>query len=947
MKYIKILFFALIVNMFFITSVKAENVYDYVEYGDVVIGNTVFDGWVSANRAAKAGILYYQNNSHNVSLEINTYMYFGNGRWKIYDDNTNKYRVLTGDELTNFEENINIYYINNNPIVHTYKNLNVEGSDIDYLFSLNKNYSIIENESDVTFDFEKEEILCPYDKVFNFEVIYYERSGEGTNPPVGESFDYIGICSTNEFEIVDKYKYESEPLELLDFELVIDDHLLNQDKVTIDEEDKKNNNIFLTINEELENYEVDLSTEIYDRRATDYFLVYDLKFNNTDFITIMDSAFDHTELIVDYLDNNIIRLYLPTKTYMYSNLNLLFYDDISESYETFYIHIDGLDIPQIDVNLNYIETVYDESNINQEIVRNISLESHENEWSDGQGNSGTNINYASKITTIGELQNVDLNGFNSKWIGFDIYFDYNIDIDYMNVHQGEEEIFKFEYFEDFLRVYMDASNIEDYVNINFYYDNYDSNEKAGRGSTNLTLYFNKFDEDNYIEFSTDTFEFVDIDEEGLPTIMNDDNVYSYYYDYEREALFYKEANYGFTTYIYNGETIKCINYNPEDKYEEYIKINDVVAIVNEDQDDLETSTRNYFVTDEQFLQLENYDNTDINSVKYFFNRSKTIEEDRLIKKLLSEGVVVADLSFMLYDKLDIIQMTPNKLGDNQSKINGDIIYSSYESSDEYAITDFYEINTIGELTSYELDGITDKWLGVDIKLNNLLANAKTIEIVQPENSTKNFIYNINDEVINLYVPYSEDQIILNIVYTLDNDYYTEEENTYFKTIVIFTHNYNENNYVEYTDTIEKYRTEIDEGMVRQLPNISSYKKIYLDDESDKLYYTEEIEEYIVKGEYSFKSLTIKNGNISTEYVIGVFYNDEGSIHIKRDGLDNLIENNDDFYKNGTLVYFFNGDKNNDGYNDTEDLEVLKNKGYTLIGKSYEYYGTFYEEEFEY
>ena len=182
-------------------SVNAASLDSVIEPGDIIIGNTVFraDDWISASRASKAGALYAMNTGNT---DVRVFYYDDFEEWYEYNDELLKYELVKEPTLIELENIIEIYYDNNEPLVHTYESYVEyeydEESDEEYIIDSNsvfqlfyvfdENYLKLEDDN-VILDFENETITCPYGYVFDFSYEYEE------------SDKFKGIFGIEEFKI--------------------------------------------------------------------------------------------------------------------------------------------------------------------------------------------------------------------------------------------------------------------------------------------------------------------------------------------------------------------------------------------------------------------------------------------------------------------------------------------------------------------------------------------------------------------------------------------------------------------------------------------------------------------------------------------------------------------------------------------------------------------------
>lgn len=116
-KIMKLLFTIAIFFSFSIIT-KAQGIYDIIQSGDIIIGNTVFRKglWLSQAQVNKAKELY-TNNTGNTNVYI--YKFVAKGIWyEQQNDGTFKI-VIDGNRISEIENNLKIIYENNIPISNT------------------------------------------------------------------------------------------------------------------------------------------------------------------------------------------------------------------------------------------------------------------------------------------------------------------------------------------------------------------------------------------------------------------------------------------------------------------------------------------------------------------------------------------------------------------------------------------------------------------------------------------------------------------------------------------------------------------------------------------------------------------------------------------------------------------------------------------------------------
>lgn len=188
--------------MFFCTFVvvNADSLYDNLQSGDIIIGNTTFRSgtWVSTTRASKAGALFNQNTG---STNLKTYFYVNKNLWYELNDATDEYRMLSSSEISEIENNLKIFYENNTPLIHTYKvdSQNFYGKRVTEISSKN-----------VTFDTNYENVTCPYGEKFEVSFLVLPA---GDNKY--EYYDaYCGLDNVFYFNNKDKGYYGLNILEV-------------------------------------------------------------------------------------------------------------------------------------------------------------------------------------------------------------------------------------------------------------------------------------------------------------------------------------------------------------------------------------------------------------------------------------------------------------------------------------------------------------------------------------------------------------------------------------------------------------------------------------------------------------------------------------------------------------------------------------------------------------
>lgn len=198
-KIIKLIF-SFIISFSSILFVDAQGIYDNVKNGDIIIGNTAFRSgtWISATRAGKAGALFNQNTG---STNLKTYIYINKNLWYELNEETDEYKILNSSEISEIENNLRIYYINNNSIMNTYNTQKeiFNGKSITKISSKN-----------VTFNDNYETITCPYGE--KFEVTLQVGPAGDNKYEYYEA--YCGLDDTFYFNNKDKGYYGLNILEI-------------------------------------------------------------------------------------------------------------------------------------------------------------------------------------------------------------------------------------------------------------------------------------------------------------------------------------------------------------------------------------------------------------------------------------------------------------------------------------------------------------------------------------------------------------------------------------------------------------------------------------------------------------------------------------------------------------------------------------------------------------
>ena len=537
---IKLFLLTCIISLSSLINVNADALYDKISPGDVIIGNTVFKSntWISANRAAEAGSLYTLNTGE---VNKNTYLYDDLEDWYKYNNDTEKYELLSSLEVSEIQDIIHIYYENNKPLVKTYESYSlIEGDELleanDVFRFYNSLYGeiFLEDETDenVKLDYENETITCPYQYVFNFQVV-------ANNEPV----NFIGICGVDDFsfELEDNYnqeKIEIESIELVDAEGNPD--LLNQSKVDFEHYDSLNN--YVTINEELEEYLPNLAGK------SGAYVAFDINISGNSSYRIVERDFSDKDFsIIGYDDH--IRLYLEFDNYYNSPYSFILLDEEFGTYEEVYFYIDGLERPTYDLTLENVEKTSSLLVSNNSLIHSID--------NDSQVIDEEEYNYLI-INTIGELTSIECGDTTGKCVAIDLILNDEVNYDFIEVHLNEMN--SYEIIDNKIRLYLRSNGFVDIV------------DKITNSSLRFDVILNNFDEEKYISYDNGfdgEYYITGTTELGEYSIEKANNNYNMnlLYDAENSKLYYKNT---INTLFMDNDSLKMITTQINNDVEEVI-----------------------------------------------------------------------------------------------------------------------------------------------------------------------------------------------------------------------------------------------------------------------------------------------------------------------------------------------------------------------------------------
>lgn len=558
---IKTFIIGFIVLFVCILNVQAANLEELIEPGDIIIGNTVFraDDWISASRASKAGALYAMNTGET---DVRVFYYDDMEEWYEYSDATSKYELVKEPTLSELSDIIDVYYDNNEPLVNTYESYAEYDDesvimDANYVYMFFNNFygDIFVNDEDVEIDYDNETITCSYGKVFDFEVVSNN-----------ETEKFKGICGTKEFTIETEEEYNYEKLEIESIELVNaleDENLINQEKVMLDYYTSNDHYSFadIYINEELEETLPSLAP------ISSTYVAVDIKLKGESKYELIHDINDAYVLLEG---EDSIRLYLTADSYGFSDYTLTLLDYKYGTFEEVNIYFNGFERLQYDFTLENItngtSTFDDEMQNNNDTIRSIDVH-----------NTETDGNFIS-VNMVGELLNSGFNSYPTKWISLDLFFNEEVDYDYLNIEFNEytdvELNYDYEILLDRVRLYFE------YNEETFGYPVSITDER-----TDNSLYYmfvlNNYDEDKYIE-ADNGFEGVYItyyqNEIITKAPVNSSSHYDLYYDeeysrlycrnkYSSEILFKDATSLNLLTFNESGRPIIIDNVDTLEVYE--------------------------------------------------------------------------------------------------------------------------------------------------------------------------------------------------------------------------------------------------------------------------------------------------------------------------------------------------------------------------------------------
>lgn len=616
--------------MFFCTFVvvNADSLYDNLQSGDIIIGNTTFRSgtWVSTTRASKAGALFNQNTG---STNLKTYFYVNKNLWYELNDATDEYRMLSSSEISEIENNLQIFYENNNGLSKTYLKNSDDGAGLilDYATN-NDGVDFKLDDANVKIDKVNETVSCPIDYEFSFNVAF--KYGE--NPNTRET--YYGKCGINGLSVIAETEKKSTPLNIISVELATDEEFVNQNKVNF-------NGNFYEITNSLGEFEVD------GRKGK--YIVFDVTLDENNLRpSVYGNNYSNTNVMMKFLSNNKIRFFIDTDTYNTYSGNFVLIDGFYNKYESLSIYIRGKE--KSNYNLSISEIKPSELNIknnNQSKIKELK--------------TIVNDNYQSKqyhYYTIGTMNVYSINDSSiAEWIATDVIFNEGVDYDALNVNiSGDDNSYYYEKLSDRLRIYIsNGNNNNKYNYISVSITDLSTN---GNNRVYFGLSMSNYKDYNYVDYAEENNKLVEFDTSDINNISlvtipsNYSSYYEIYFDETNKKLYYYDSIYENWPLIKNSNGIYELTRNQEGQ----IVLSNVFAIGVRDNNNLSIINETESILDDSSMEsLETYIGEDDIKIYYFFNRDMTTKEENFINNLktLSEtktNLTVTDISTNIYNE---------------------------------------------------------------------------------------------------------------------------------------------------------------------------------------------------------------------------------------------------------------------------------------------------------
>lgn len=626
--------------------VNASSIYDYLKSGDIIIGNTTFRNgtWISATRASKAGSLYTMVNN---DIDVKTYKYINQNVWYEMDPITDKYKILSKDEINDLNNTLYINFLNNEPITKTYKAKIVEEDEfsggpnaVHDFFNYLQGDKFIE-EGEVTLDYQNQTITCEFNTFFKFSVV---RNNQAEI--------YTGFCDSEFY--YSKQGGSGEPynpmINIISSKLAEGEEFLNQDKVTLTRDNNIEddgeiyypaNYIEFTINEKLDRY----SLEEYDEAKK--YLVFDFELSDnktTNYIRDILSYEENYEY--EILDEYNFRLFVEIND-MWDNYQQYFLLSYDNQYIPISLNYKGLDLPDTDFEILDIKPAnIDIEGNNQSLI--IGKEYVEESYIDEEGytykdkyyylNISGNYNYFEKDEKYG------------NWMVFELGFASDVYLDEIEINASEYIDYFYEIVNDKILLWVDV-----YTDNEGYYFYLDYGYTYGDTFDNFSIIVNNYvDSINYNNEFLGLYNSIIYEDEEIKVKLEPSESKSadIYYKEDEQKLYFKD---GASAIYKDEESYKMFVLNYDALWNsELVGILCHYSYAEGDKNGYNSIGYYYGLADsdyESFEWLPNYvDNEDGSTyvLYYFFNRDKTEAELETISNLEELGVEIVDLSDYYY-----------------------------------------------------------------------------------------------------------------------------------------------------------------------------------------------------------------------------------------------------------------------------------------------------------
>ena len=614
-KIIKNLVLSFILFFSFTCFVNAEGIYDYLDSEDIIIGNTIFktDTWISANRAAKAGALYAKNME---DTNVYTLLYIDEDLWFIYDEDEEEYTQLDQETIALVEEYLSLYYINNEPMLHTYNAYYEETEEEPitndaywFLDMYGSEYGVEFDDDEVTVDLDNGTITCPYEKEFDFTLDNGSVNG-------------VGVCGLDDFYFYYVHNEpESVPLELES--IVLSEEGENQDKVTeLDSYSNKNKNIKITSPFDQTGNEWEDKTEIS----------FDVEFNQNVYQWNLFQSGNVDYNVEPTSDSNVLRVTLNIDDTQNNSIRFAYIDNLSNTYEIFIINIEALDLPDFDLRISDISV----SEIDGENNQGNVLDFDYTEESYNYNQNHYNYNYEALLSSKGDLLGYYLNervGY-GEWIALDLTFNEGVDLSRITTTENNNE-FYMEAVDDVLRLYVRPN---EGINLNFDY-------KYTKGNRHVHMYINQvnYDENNYIELNNGFISEYDVYSvnDDLFIEPSDVNRRSLYYDEDNNRLYFATDH---NTFMFrdNNSLVGYRRGYDQELQEEAWESAEIVGVF------YYSNMGGYNIVTDLNEVINDYSG-ETGILYYFFNRDLTNEETEALNEISNlDNINIVDYSENVY-----------------------------------------------------------------------------------------------------------------------------------------------------------------------------------------------------------------------------------------------------------------------------------------------------------